>query len=102
MSVIMGLRISADRGRFEQALNSDPERLQGIAERAKSYGAIHHRFYASPAGDEVLVVDEWPDPESFQRFFEASPDIGAMMGEAGVTSEPHPEFWHELDTPDKF
>lgn|SRR5437762_11297363 len=102
MSVIMGLRISVDRGRFEEAINSDQARLQEISERSKQHGAIHHRFYASLAGDEVLVVDEWPDPESFQRFFEASPEIGAMMGEAGVSSEPRPEFWQVLDTADKF
>jgi heme-degrading monooxygenase HmoA len=102
MSVIMGLRLSANRGQFEQAINSDPARLVEISERAKQHGALHHQFYANLAGDAVLVVDEWPDAESFQRFFEASPDIGAMMGEAGVTQEPHPEFWQEIDTPDRF
>jgi len=25
-----------------------------------------------------------------------------MMSEAGVTSQPEPTFWNELDTPDKF
>ena len=53
-------------------------------------------------GDEILVVDEWPDAESFQTFFSNSPDIAEMMGEAGVMSEPQPVFWRELDTPDKF
>jgi hypothetical protein len=102
MSVMMGLRISVDRSSFEQALNSDPDRLRAISERSKEHGAIHHAFFSNASGDSVLVVDEWPDAESFQRFFEASPDIGAMMGEAGVTSQPTPEFWTELDTPDKF
>jgi heme-degrading monooxygenase HmoA len=76
--------------------------LRAISERAKEHGAIHHRFYANTEGNAILVVDEWPDAESFQRFFESSPDIGEMMGEAGVTGEPHPEFWRELDTEDKF
>jgi hypothetical protein len=102
MSIMMGLRLQADPTRVEQALNSDPERLKAIAERSKKYGAIHHRFYANEAGGEVLVVDEWPDAESFRRFFSDSPDIGEMMTEAGVTSEPEPVFWRELDTPDKF
>lgn len=97
-----GLRISVDPAQFEQAVNSDPDRLQRISNRAKEHGAIHHSFFANEAGGEVLVVDEWPDAESFQRFFEASPDSGEMMGEAGVTSEPHPVFWRELDTPDRF
>jgi heme-degrading monooxygenase HmoA len=102
MAVMMGLRVAVDPARFEQALNSNPERLLGISERAKQHGAISHRFYASEAGDEILVVDEWPDAASFNAFFSNSPDIGEMMGEAGVTSQPTPVFWRELDTPDKF
>jgi heme-degrading monooxygenase HmoA len=99
---MMGLRIAVDPARFEEVAKGNPERLLGISERAKQHGAISHRFYASEAGDEVLVVDEWPDAQSFQAFFSNSPDIGEMMGEAGVTSEPQPAFWRELDTPDKF
>jgi heme-degrading monooxygenase HmoA len=102
MSVMMGLRIAVDPARFEQVIGSDPSRLMGIAERAKQHGALHHRFYASAAGDEVLVVDEWPDAESFQKFFASSPDIGQMMGEAGVTSEPQPVFWNAIDSADAF
>jgi heme-degrading monooxygenase HmoA len=102
MPVMMGLRVTVDPARFEQVATGNADRLKGIAERAKEHGAIHHRFYASEAGDEILVVDEWPDAESFQTFFSNSPDIGEMMAEAGVTSEPRPVFWRELDTPDKF
>jgi hypothetical protein len=59
-------------------------------------------IFANEAGGEVLVVDEWPDAASFLRFFESSPDIGEMMGEAGVTERPTPVFWREMDTPEKF
>src|SRR2546421_11988448 len=102
MSVMMGLVVSADPERFQQAINSDPKRLLDIAERAKQRGAIHHRFYVNEAGGEVLVVDEWPSADAFLEFFSNSPDIEQMMGEAGVTQEPQPVFWRELDTPDKF
>ena len=102
MSVMMGLRIAADPARVVDALNSDPERLKGIAQRSRDAGCIHHQFFANEAGGEVLVVDEWPDAASFMRFFENSPDIGEMMAEAGVTERPTPVFWRELDTPDKF
>ena len=102
MSVMMGLRIEADPARVEEALNSDPERLKGISQRAKDAGCIHHRFYANDDAGEVLVVDEWPDVESYMRFFENSADIGEVMGEAGVTGRPTPAFYGELDTPDKF
>jgi heme-degrading monooxygenase HmoA len=102
MSVMMGLRISVDPARFEEVVKGNPDRVIGFAERAKEYGAISHRFYASEAGDEILVVDQWPSAEAFQQFFASSPDIGEMMAEAGMTSQPTPVFWRELDTPDKF
>jgi hypothetical protein len=102
MSVMMGLRIVGDPQRIEAALNSDPERLKRISQRARDAGCTSHRFYANEAGGEVLVVDQWPDAESFVRFFEEGTDIGEMMGEAGVTERPTPVFWRELDTPDKF
>ena len=85
MSVMMGLRIEVDPKRFEEVVNGNQERLMRISERAKQHGAMSHAFYASEAGDEVLTVDVWPDSESFQQFFSDSPDIGEMMGEAGLT-----------------
>jgi heme-degrading monooxygenase HmoA len=102
MAVLVTLRITGDPDRIEQALTSDTERLMAISERAKAKGALHHRFYANADGTEVLVVDEWETAEAFQQFFGESPDIGAMMGEAGVTSEPEAKFFRRLDTPDQF
>ena len=102
MSVMVGIRVSADAAKFKEVVNNDPERMKRISQRGKDAGAIHHRFFASVNGDEILVVDEWPSVEAFQGFFEGSPDIGEFMREAGVTTEPHVAFWEELDTPDKF
>jgi heme-degrading monooxygenase HmoA len=100
MSVIMTLRVNGDPKQFERYAQENPEEMQGLVERAKSRGLIAHRFYGSEG--EVLVVDEWPDAESFQQFFdESQPEIGPMMQAAGVTSEPEITFWHKLDTKDE-
>jgi hypothetical protein len=49
-----------------------------------------------------MVIDEWPDEESFQRFFDSQQDaIGPLIQQAGVTMEPQVRFWRVLDTPDK-
>jgi hypothetical protein len=98
---MMGMVIEADPARFEQVAKDNAELLVSISERGKQAGAISHQFFASK--DSVLVVDEWPDEASFLGFFEASgPDIGTLMGQAGVTTQPTPNFWRLLDTPDKF
>jgi hypothetical protein len=49
-----------------------------------------------------MVCDEWPDPESFKRFFEAAQsEIGPMMAAAGITDEPEVVFWHTMNMGDE-
>jgi len=101
MSVILTLRFSGDPAKLEQYASENEDHLKGIMEQAKSHGLIAHRFYGSDGA--ILIVDEWPDPESFQAFFqEAMPEIQPVMQAAGVTSEPQPEFWQKLDTGDDY
>jgi hypothetical protein len=91
----MTLRVHADVKSVE---NEDKSFLMSIAEKGKKHGVISHRFYGSD--DEVLVVDEWPDEESFQRFYADTPEIGGIMERAGVTTQPEVMFWRHLDTGD--
>jgi hypothetical protein len=95
MSVLVTLRVQGDATKLEQ---EDPELMRGIVERAKECGVISHRFWGSD--QELLVVDEWPDEGSFQKFFASSPDIAGMMERAGVKTEPEVRFWRKLDTGD--
>ena len=49
-----------------------------LSDRAKEHGVIAHRFYATD--DDVMVIDEWPDAASFNRFFESmQSEIGPLM-----------------------
>jgi hypothetical protein len=102
MAVMMVLQLDGDPVRIQQALNSDPERLKAVADRAKGKGALHHAFYGNADGSGAVVVDEWETAEAFAQFFSESQEIGEMMAEAGVTNQPTPTFWHKLDTPDAF
>ena len=98
MSVIMTLRVTGDPKALEQMAQDDPEKLQPIIAAAKAHGLIAHRFYGSEG--KIMVIDEWPDAESFQAFFsEMESEIGPMM-EAVATSEPEIVFWTKLDTGD--
>ncbi|HKD94370.1 MAG TPA: hypothetical protein VKB43_06630 [Gaiellaceae bacterium] len=98
MSVIMTLRFTGDPSKLEQIAQENPDLIRGISQRAQERGVIGHRFYAS--GDQIMVVDEWPNPESFQEFFAAEEaNIGPMM-EQVATSEPEITFWNKLETGD--
>ena len=95
MSVLMTLRV---HGNPKSVESEDKQLLQTIVQRGKEHGVISHHFYGSD--DEVLVIDEWPDEESFQKFFEASPEIAGLMERAGVNEQPEISFWRHLDTGD--
>jgi quinol monooxygenase YgiN len=98
MSVIMTLRVSGDPDKLERLAAASPDVIRGISERAKAAGVIAHRFYG--ADGQIMVVDEWPDPESFRQFFESEQEaIGPMM-EQVATGEPEITFWRKLETGD--
>jgi hypothetical protein len=101
MSVVVTLSMKGDPKKLEEYAASDPSAMQAIVESAKSHGLIAHRFYGSDDGD-LMVVDEWPDAQSFETFFEENgARIGPMMEAAGVGSKPTPTFWRKLDTHDE-
>jgi hypothetical protein len=95
----MTLRAAGDPAKLEQLAAENGETLAAIAERAKAAGVIAHRFYGSEG--QIMLVDEWPDPESFQRFFqENEAEIGPMMAQV-ATGEPEITFWRKLETGDE-
>ncbi len=100
MSVLMTLVAHGDAAELERRAAADPGAIAAISARAREHGLIAHRFYGSEDG-RIMVVDEWPDPESFQRFFgEMQSEIEPMMQAVGVTAEPEITFWRKLDTHD--
>jgi hypothetical protein len=101
MSVIMTMHLHGDADRLEKFAAENAESMRAIVDKAKEHGVIAHRFYGTDDG-QIMVADEWPDAESFQRFFtEMGSQIGPMMEAVGVTEEPRPVFWRRLETGDE-
>lgn len=99
MSVIVTLRLSGDPDKLEEFAREQGDVIRGIAERAKEHGVIAHRFYGSEG--EIMVVDEWPDPESFHRFFEQERSSIEPMMQKFASGEPQITFWRKLETGDE-
>jgi hypothetical protein len=102
VSVIMMLAVDGDAKKLEEHAASDPDGMRQILESAKEHGLIAHRFYGSEDG-QIMVIDEWPDEQSFQSFFEENQErIGPLMQAAGATAQPQPKFWRKLETHDDY
>ena len=100
MSVFMILRVPGDPNALEQYANANADLMKRVSGDGRAAGATRHAF---AGGDgEVLVIDEWPDAESFQQFFESQPEIPGIMQEAGAQGAPQITFYRKLDTPDIF
>ena len=51
----------------------------------------------------MLIVDEWPDRESFESFAEEqAPQIEPMLKAVNGTEVSEPTYWRELTTYDAF
>ena len=101
MSVLMTLSMQGDPKKLEEHAAGDPDGMQAIVDSAKAHGLIAHRFYGTEDG-QIMVVDEWPDEQSFQSFFAENRErIGPLMQVAGVSSEPQPTIWRKLETHDE-
>jgi hypothetical protein len=100
VSVFMILRVPGDPNNLEQYANANAVMMQRIAEDGKAAGATRHAF---AGGDgEILVIDEWPDAEAFQRFFDNQTEIPGLMRDVGAQGAPQVSFYRKLDTPDAF
>jgi hypothetical protein len=45
-----------------------------------------------------MVIDEWPDAESFRRFFRSQTEIPRLMQEGGAQDAPEIAIYRKLDT----
>ena len=103
MSVIVTVKIQADPAKLEEATAANADAVSRVLEVAKRNGLIAHRWYG--ADGVTMVIDEWPDADSFKAFFEgeeAQPDIGTIMQAAGVSAPPEPTVWRKLDIGDEY
>jgi hypothetical protein len=101
MSVIMTLTADGDPTALEQFAAANPDRMVAIRDHAVEHGLIAHRFYGSDG--KIMVIDEWPDEQSFLDFFgHMQSEIGSMMEEAGITGEPQPTFWRKIEAHDDY
>ena len=99
MSVIVIGHMTVDPANVEQLWRDRKADFEAIREQAEAAGAKHHQW---GFGDRsVVIVDEWTDAESFQKFFD-NPMIADLMQAAGVEGPPAIEILELKTAPDSF
>lgn len=101
MSVIVTIEFPAAAQIVEKVIHDNGDTMTAISKDGRRHGALHHQFVENPDG-RAVVIDEWPDEESFRQFFATQQDIPRIMAESGVTEAPVVTVHRVLDTPDRF
>lgn len=83
-----------------KSLHDQSALLENISADAKAQGAQHHRFVQD--GKQLVVIDEWDKPESFQKFFQDNAKIARVTENAGVQGPPTSEFYETVESADSF
>ena len=100
MSVIVIGHMTVDPANVERLWRERGQDFEAVAAAAKAAGAIHHQW--AFAETQVVIIDEWPDAEAFQRFFDGQPMIAELMQEGGVQGPPTFEILEAKAGPDAF
>jgi heme-degrading monooxygenase HmoA len=101
MSVLVILRIKGDPADLERyAGGPGGEVMRRISEAGRGAGAVSHHF--AGGDNEMLVVDEWPDEQSFRDFFNGQLEIADVMRDGGAQGPPEISIYRVLSTPDQF
>lgn len=101
MSVLVTIVFPISAETMEKVVLDNAATMVAIGEDGRRHGALHHQ-YVEAADGSAVVIDEWPDAESFHRFFDTQQDIREVMSRAGVTGPPTVTVQRVLDTPDRF
>jgi len=100
MSVIVIGHMTVDPANVERLWIDRKADFEAVAEAARAAGALHHRW---GFGDgQVVIVDEWPDAASFQKFFDGQPKIAELMQAGDVQGPPTFEILESKTGPDTF
>jgi hypothetical protein len=58
---------------------------EDITAYGKSLGQIGHRMLTD--GRDMVVIDEWPDADTFNKFFAGAAKMGEFLSGAGVVGD---------------
>jgi hypothetical protein len=101
LSVVVIARFpTADPGKGVEWATAHPEIPEEITAYAKTLGQIGHRILVGE--DELVVIDEWPNEEIFQRFFSNAPRMGEFLSGAGLSSDPQISILQVVHVPGTF
>ena len=90
----------SDLGKALEWGKANGDIAEDITAYGKSLGQIGHRMLTD--GKDLVVIDEWPDADTFNKFFAGAARMGEFLSGAGVTGEPEVTMLDAVDMAGQF
>jgi hypothetical protein len=90
----------ADLGKTQEWAKANGNVAEDITAYGKSLGQIGHRMLTD--GKDLVVIDEWPDADTFNKFFAGAPRMGEFLSGAGIVGEPEVTILDAVDVAGRF
>ncbi len=101
MSVVVIVRCSvSDVRKAATWARTHADVPEDITAYGKSLGQRGHMVVTD--GKDLVVIDEWPDADTFSTFFAGAARMGEFLSGAGVLGEPEVTILEALDVPGTF
>jgi hypothetical protein len=90
----------ADVGKALDYARANAEVPEDITAYGKSLGQIAHKMTTD--GNDLVVIDEWPDADTFNTFFAGATRMGEFLSGAGIVGEPEVTILDAVEVPGTF
>ena len=90
----------SDLGKALEWGKANGEIAEDITAYGTSLGQQGHRMLTD--GKDLVAIDEWPDAETFNKFFAGAARMGEFLSGAGVVGEPEVTVLDAVDVAGQF
>lgn len=97
MTAIVITRYKSEADDYQRVVRRQPGDFDVLAEIARAEGCLHHRVAVSDDDGDVILIDEWPDKEAYNRFT-LNPAVVDVL--RGLALEDPPETFYYRAIPD--
>jgi quinol monooxygenase YgiN len=95
MTAIVINRYRTNAAEIESGARALHRDVEALGEMARAAGCLHHRVAASDDDLEVIMIDEWQDEETFNRFV-LSPDVIEIVERFGLQEPPESDYYRTI------
>jgi len=101
MTAIVITRYKSSAADYERVARLRPRDFDALSVIAKAEGCLHHQVAVSDDDRDVILIDEWPDKEAYNRFA-LNPAVVDLLRGWSLEDPPETDYYRLIHDPAEF